>query len=1573
MFNQHHNRNGITLLFVVSMIVLFLLMGTTFVIVSSDYLRSAKKRARVDLHSVDGTAFIERAFYDLVRGPSLSDSTSPLRGHSLLADMYGYGFTANIASASPNDSQHFITLTLDFAGSGRSILDQSAFEPAPVPAMAGLVLSVVTGPATGLTARIVDHQVSGDSSSGYTHTFVVLPEWIDNSFNVANAAVLAGAQVVVNGRPFSGTGAGNFNPYVGLDQAALSDWALRPNQTGRSLAQIVGQSGSGYFSRGNSLMGYYPNPVGPNECYDTFDFQNMFLAGINPDGSVHKPSFHRSELIGGSPQPARANFRAFVRGGPNNDGVMVDNDNNGQVDGIWMDIGLPSLSNARGIQFKPLVSYTVVDLDGRINVNAHGNLRQSDAQMVELDLLGYPMSQGLHRGQGYGPPEISLLPVLSGDYLKMMFGDGEFPGRYGFDNLPGEANVRDDWSSYKLFGYPDESASAPIPGTVDRHFGTAMDMHGRFAIGYPHDIRDINDPEFPIGLPVANLSTSSLTSEVVDSAYEMSFADGTQSGPGNRGFDQPFTPQELEGVLRRNDLDSNMLASVVFGSWGIPERFTSGGAQNSITTDSFEVPTIVENLPFNLFMLLSTTGDPLVGIPSSVTDREQVIRDTVEYLLPREVFRGLPMNVNRAFGDGIDNNGNGVIDEMGEAGFLTHPSGDVLDFDEDNDAIGSGDSNAFLARAHYARQLYVITLLTTERVDRNGDGRINNSDWYDFNDDGNVDQDDRLDYRRLIAQWAINVVDFRDRDSIMTPFEVDLNPWNGWEVDDDISSEETSLGAERHVFWGAERPELLISETFASHDRRTQDLEIDPTLKSTTDEDEPDNDFDSHLVPNVSVFFELYNPWVMNDVNQARPPELYDDGLNGVELQKTSLDGTSPVWRLNITATDEADLDPDDATHNDEASGKTATSVRRIYFAEPSFVIDSGPEVYFPDPDLDVGFVGPGLYAVVGSGGVKEGDDYVTYFGRRFTPDAINELDQTRRIVLDPENREFEIAYWDFDKNEMTSETRRVVTLPIDRHQGGRLRNLGVSDPIAGYNDLNDAGIDIEMTPVEDGHKFTADVPEPETNYAFDEPVDRKLDSDHYDDYLANDGLRPGYRTVHLQRLANPMLPFDALTNPYRTVDSSAIDLLVYNGVDLGNDPLNVPEPIRCGTFERRSAKESEGQPAANGQLVSDNRHRLLFKNDRKGHQFIDEEDSPDISGADFHIFSRNLKETFGAINSAWREANPEDQQPFAALTWNNRPFVSHLELANVPFTSSYWLTRLFNSAADDSRDVYAPDIEEEESTEARNYTAHFPYLLNFYADELKGGSQYASSLHRIFDFLEVPSRFVGTESYVNPLTFSGDRHGLSFGMAAPFDTISNYRYPGKLNINTVLDPRVWNGLMQFYALDPETPLTYDDWNASRAGSSSAPTDFANPYRSPLACNRVPVGTGMVVTPADCGLFRNGTKGPLFDYDPPNKQAYNNDDRAAYFKYDRRQRLGNLVTSRSSVFAIWITIGYFEMNSDGSLKTKFDGTGYEIGAEDGGARRNRAFFIFDRSIPVAFEPGKNHNVDRAVLVRSMIE
>jgi hypothetical protein len=84
------------------------------------------------------------------------------------------------------------------------------------------------------------------------------------------------------------------------------------------------------------------------------------------------------------------------------------------------------------------------------------------------------------------------------------------------------------------------------------------------------------------------------------------------------------------------------------------------------------------------------------------------------------------------------------------------------------------------------------------------------------------------------------------------------------------------------------------------------------------------------------------------------------------------------------------------------------------------------------------------------------------------------------------------------------------------------------------------------------------------------------------------------------------------------------------------------------------------------------------------------------------------------------------------------------------------------------------------------------------------------------------------------------------------------------------------------------------------------------------------------------------------------------------------------------VYAIWITVGYFEvtpwMGNPAGANTVFDvphPDGYQLGQElysdTGDIKRHRAFYIFDRTIPVGFEPGHDHNVDRATLVKRFIE
>ena len=153
------------------------------------------------------------------------------------------------------------------------------------------------------------------------------------------------------------------------------------------------------------------------------------------------------------------------------------------------------------------------------------------------------------------------------------------------------------------------------------------------------------------------------------------------------------------------------------------------------------------------------------------------------------------------------------------------------------------------------------------------------------------------------------MVDFRDRDSISTGFEYDVYPFidgnpdgsgpadDGypWDVDDDVG---TTAGdatfpdaiaidpLDRGVVWGVERPELLITETIAWHDRKTSDTTSDSTSKKIMD---GDGHFDQVVRPVGSFFVELYAPW-----NVAAPP--------APELYKLATDPWNPaaqIWQLD--------------------------------------------------------------------------------------------------------------------------------------------------------------------------------------------------------------------------------------------------------------------------------------------------------------------------------------------------------------------------------------------------------------------------------------------------------------------------------------------------------------------------------------------------------------------------------------------------------------------------------------------------------------------------------------------------
>jgi hypothetical protein len=361
-------------------------------------------------------------------------------------------------------------------------------------------------------------------------------------------------------------------------------------------------------------------------------------------------------------------------------------------------------------------------------------------------------------------------------------------------------------------------------------------------------------------------------------------------------------------------------------------------------------------------------------------------------------------------------------------------------------------------------------------------------------------------------------------------------------------------------------------------------------------------------------------------------------------------------------------------------------------------------------------------------------------------------------------------------------------------------------------------------------------------------------------------------------------------------------------------------------------------------------------------------------------------------------------------------------------------------------------------------------------------------NLFRLFEYVQVPSRFVGTETWFPPGVMQGNDQRFApnsnlpvHQFHPPFNRVARHRDPGKVNVNTISDPFVWQGI-----IDDRWPIDYGTapwrWlyqlistsrygalplNATQVNTSltsafgthpvtedgnqllgslpgmtdsalpidihgyprsiaallslnpNVPTLFAAPFRSYAGHTLVPLDTmrkeintlGPAPSPIPVqpereidGTFlrttsdNTATSGyypayPLLEYPGFGSTAtwWENGGgggailaedpyRNPYFAYRSIMRLDNLLTTRSNVYAIWLTVGYFEVtpapSNDPQRSVKYpDGwvLGQELNSDTGDIQRHRSFYMYDRTIPVGFERGENHNAHRGILLERFIE
>ncbi|MGD0654825.1 MAG: hypothetical protein ABSA16_10810 [Thermoguttaceae bacterium] len=1392
-------------------------------------------------------------------------------------------------------------------------------------------------------------------------------------------------------------------------------------------------------------------PGGANEDYDAADYQNMLLAAQITDPTTGKvtgvlPSLHRPALVNYwinnklgasgtwlslwtqypdlcrkimmrpigimnnltvSNSPDHSNFT----GGnstfePTWNGVIssstsyqwdVDNDGDGVPDSIWVDLGLPVRATKDGKLYKPLFAILCVDMDGRLNLNAHGNLAQANntstygitttlpSNIFFTDGIGGGIgtASNLLWAQGYSPADINLYPLLGSNYSNMLIGNGVYEGHYGSRQLPGTV-ANDPLTVNKWFEYGGNYAD---PSSADNagSYGSPPDLQGAGSIGLDPAGRPIYANFGVWSSDLVNYVASGSTLENVP--YALNLAPNITRGLPT-AVNNPFSVNELERILRPFDRDAAQLparlAALTSPSAAAPYADSTLITKRSeATTESWDVPA-----PAPDTAALSSTERALLtnGRATSLSDllkAKGVSESNWGSYFPPEMLAGLKLNLNRPYGDGRDGDGNKVVDEPGEALnklLLYATSGSQGTFSETYFDPTHTATDSLQARQLQARYLYILAMLVVDRSALKT--QLNTILKKTATND---------DVARYLAQWAVNAVDFRDRDSIMTPFIYDPDPLNDFGTNPTPPTWRTSLGlptaadiTNNRVVWGCKRPELLITETLAFHDRRTQDLDSDPTHKKTTDTP-PDDDFDQKYKPEGSLFIELYNPWTDQE---PRPYELSNAINGGVDLTKINSSG-SPVWRLAIV-TDSATMDNDP----DDPSSATVTYARTIYFANPSSgaVLPNDKTNTNPTTKADVQFypnsayaakiapIKPGRYAVIGPGNSSnttggKATTYIGYLTGLYQGDA-----STRRIELtpnlDPDAAGQVAVYPDGASNATPADSgsSKTIQSPVAVVINSP-RRLSISEPSTDYPNVDPTGIAYDAII---GNGYTT---------PYDSPQDKAMQQPVWDNYLKFNGTFPRYAVVHLQRLANPLLPYDATMNPYRTIDSMSVNLTTFNGITTakpanGDEGLDASITLDQGFFTRERGTKND---------TSHTNDLWLHESDSTA--ISDIQGSRSLSTSSTHNMTQNPIQSFGYLNVCFGtpvstitgyEGCPAS--PFPWLTWNNRPYVSNMELMLVPATSSYQLLRKY-ALPGTGTNPYTNYLDS-----ASNAVDPYGHLPNFFNSAELSGTAAAVELHRLLDYVGVPSRFAGTDIQGNPSTMASDNQPFY----PPFNFIPTYREPGKINLNTIYNKDVLQGLLNVPAMSTSA---WQYFVASRRGdpsnttdtilvdNSGIPTEFARPFRS--------AGNGSLVPPVapvlpsilnpllpnreiNATLLRaypESTNDPLFKHQSTN--AVDNTTRNPFFRYSGLERLANLATTRSNVYAVWITVGYFEVTpwSAGVDAVHPDGyqLGQEMGTDSGEIVRHRAFFMIDRTIPVGFQRGQDLNVEKAIILKRFIE
>lgn len=233
----------------------------------------------------------------------------------------------------------------------------------------------------------------------------------------------------LNDRPYTGTGRLQ-EAIFGTDNRSLINYTYFANDGALRDPAHLG-------TRPNPAAGRGPLTGDLNVAYTYPDLNNVFLAMIDPQsGQVIMPSYRRpyNEQPGPAGKYTQLHYRpqemspAFPA--PVGNGHVKNLDNlDGGNDSVWLDYGGEVHIAPDGRKYKCMVAPCMIDMDGRMNINAAGNiLATGDASASNMGWGAWEMNPSKLSGPTPNP--------LTAEWRALTLGNGTISGRYGPAGLP---------------------------------------------------------------------------------------------------------------------------------------------------------------------------------------------------------------------------------------------------------------------------------------------------------------------------------------------------------------------------------------------------------------------------------------------------------------------------------------------------------------------------------------------------------------------------------------------------------------------------------------------------------------------------------------------------------------------------------------------------------------------------------------------------------------------------------------------------------------------------------------------------------------------------------------------------------------------------------------------------------------------------------------------------------------------------------------------------------------------------------------------------------------------------------